>query len=351
MTKPIIPIKIGNKIVGKGYGCYIIAEIGSNFDGSLEKAKKLIKLAKDSGADAAKFQSFKTDELLSKGGFKKKTAFQTKWNKSVWEVYRDAELPREWHRELNKHAKKVGIHFFSSPWDFEAVDILDKLNVPAFKIGSGDITYHEILKYIASKDKPVLLATGASTIEEVNEAIKVIRKEGNEKIILLHSVVQYPSPIKDANLKVLNTLREKFQLNVGYSDHSPGSLIALGSVSLGACVIEKHFTINENLTGPDHPHSMDPKSFKEMVLNIRLLEVALGNGIKRIESSEKETRVIQRRGIWTIKSIRKGEYFTRDNIKALRPVNGLPASEYEKMIGKSAKRSYKSFEPIRLSDF
>lgn len=348
--KSIRPIRIGKKMVGAEYPCYIIAEIGSNFDGNLKQAKKLIELAKESGADAAKFQSFRTEELLSEKGFRKKTAFQSKWKKSVWEVYRAAELPREWHEELNNYAKKIGIHFFSSPWDNEVVDLLDKLNVPVFKIGSGDITYHEILKRVASKKKPILLATGASTINEVAEAIKVIKKTGNKKIILLHSVVQYPSPIKDANFRVLNTLKEKFQLNVGYSDHSPGDLIALASVTLGACVIEKHFTINPDLIGPDHAHSMDPKSFKEMVSKIRLLEAARGDGIKKVEPSEKETRIIQRRGIWTIKPIKKGEMFTRKNIKALRPVYGISASKYDTILGIKAQRNYESFEAIKEDD-
>lgn len=349
--QPIKPIRIGKKLVGDKYNCYVIAEIGSNFNRSLKQAKKLIELAKQSGADAAKFQSFKTEELLSKNGFNKKMAFQSKWKKTVWEVYQEAELPREWHAELNNHAKKIGIDFFTSPWDFEAVDILDKLNVPAYKIGSGDITYHEILKYIASKKKPILLATGASTMNEIGEAIKVIKKTGNEKIILLQSVTQYPSPIKDANLEVLNTMRDKFQLNVGYSDHSPGDLVALASVALGACVIEKHFTINPNSNGPDHPHSMDPKSFRNMVSKIRFIETAKGNGLKKVESSENETRIVQRRGIWTINPVKKGEYFTRENIKALRPVNGISASKYEEIIGKKAKKNYKSFEPIKFSNF
>ena len=340
------PVKLGRRFVGEGHKCYFIAEIGSNFDGSLAKAKKLIKLAKESGADAAKFQSFKTDLLLSKKGFEKKDAFQSKWKKSVWKTYEDAELPRNWHKKLSDYAKKIGIHFFSSPWDFEAVDILTKLNVPAFKIGSGDITHFELLKYIASKGKPVLLATGASNINEVQDALNIIKSTGNNQIILLHSVVQYPSPIEDANLCVLNTLKNKFLLNVGYSDHSPGYLIPLSSVALGACVIEKHFTLNPLDEGPDHPHSMSPSSFKEMVKNIRILEKSMGNGIKKVEQSEKETRIIQRRGIWTVKIIKKGEKFNKMNIKALRPVFGISASKYEKFLGKKATRNYQPFEPL-----
>jgi len=339
-------IKIGNKLVGKGHPCYIIAEIGSNFDGSITQAKKLIKLVKTCGADVAKFQSFITEELISRKGFEKKSTFQAKWKKSVWQVYKDAELPRKWHRELNEYAKKIGIHFFTSPWDFDAVDLLDKLNVPAIKIGSGDITHLEILKYIGSKHRPVLLATGSSTMAEVQHAVKAIESTGNNQIILMHTVVQYPSPLQDANLRVLSTLKNKFGLNVGYSDHSTGSLVALASVALGACVVEKHFTIDPKLDGPDHPHSMDPAAFKEMVRNIRLLEKAMGSGIKKVESSETETRTIQRRGIWTVMKILKGERFNRDNIKALRPVVGIPASEYQHILGKKAKKNFKPYEPL-----
>ena len=346
----IKPIKIGKRLVGNGHKCYVIAEIGSNFDGSLSQAKKLIKLAKSCGADAAKFQSFITEKLISKKGFEKKLAFQSKWKKSVWDVYEDAELPRVWHKELNKYAKKIGIDFFTSPWDFEAVDLLEKLNVPVIKVGSGDITYIEILKRIASTKKPILLSTGASTMKEVEQAVNVIKSTGNDKIILLHAVVQYPSPIEDANLKTLHVLREKFNLNVGYSDHSPGSLIALASVAMGACVIEKHFTIDSKLKGPDHPHSMIPRTFHEMVQNIRLLEKAMGDGLKTVKSSEEETRIIQRRGIWTITSIEKGEPFTLQNINALRPVLGIPASEYKKIIGKKAKKTYRPYTPLTLKD-
>ena len=337
--------------MGQNHSCYIIAEIGSNFDGSLSKAKKLIKLAKDCGADAAKFQSFKTEELLSKKGFEHKVAFQNKWKKSVWEVYKNAEFPRQWHSILSQYAKKIGIDFFTSPWDFDAVDLLLKENPPAIKVGSGDITYLEILRYIGSKNKPVLLATGASTYDEIAQAIKTIKSTGNNKIILMHSVTQYPSPIEEANLNVLKSLQKIFHLPVGYSDHSLGQLIAISSVALGACVIEKHFTIDPKSDGPDHPHSMDPKSFSQMIKDIRLLEKALGNGDKKIQKSERQTRIIQRRGLWTIREIKKGEKFSEKNIKSLRPVSGLPSSDFQKIIGKKSKRTLKIDTSIKKNDF
>jgi len=316
-----------------------------------KKQKKLIKLAKNCGANAVKFQSFKTDLLLSKNGFSRKNAFQAKWKKSVWETYQDAEFPRKWHKILNDFSTKNGIQFFTSPWDFEAVDLLKELDVPIIKIGSGDITYFEMLKYIGKTGKPIILSTGASNMKEVEDAVKIIKSTGNKKIILLHSVVQYPSPIQEANLKALETLRKKFNLNVGYSDHSPGSLIVLSSVALGAKMIEKHFTINPKSTGPDHPHSMDPRSFKKMVGEIRTIEKAMGDGKKIPVVSETETRIIQRRGIWTVKEIKKGEKMNKENIKALRPYSEISASKYEKIIGTKAVRNLKSHYALKENDF
>jgi sialic acid synthase SpsE len=344
-------IKIGNKKIGKKYDCYVIAEIGSNFDGSLVKAKKLIKLAKESGADAAKFQSFKTELLLSKKGFGKKNAFQSNWKKSVWNTYKDAEFPRKWHKILNDYAKKIGIDFFTSPWDFDAVDILTNLDVPAIKIGSGDITYLDFLEYVGKIQKPILLATGASSMKEVETAVKTIKSTGNNKIILMHSVTQYPSPVQEANLKAITTLMKKFSLNVGYSDHSPGMLIPIASIMLGANVIEKHFTLNKNAVGPDHPHSMTPIEFKEMVQNIRNLKLALGNGIKKPVLSESETRIIQRRGLWTTTKITKGELFSRNNTSVLRPNIGISADKYKSLLGKKSKKQLDAFVAIKNSDF
>jgi sialic acid synthase SpsE len=344
-------IKIGKRELGENCSCYIIAEIGSNFDGSFLKAKKMIKLAKDAGADAAKFQSFTTEQILSKKGFEKKTTFQSKWKKPIWNVYKNAEFPLSWHEKLNEYAKKIGVDFLSTPYNYDAVKLLKKINIPSMKIGSGDITDTEFLKVVAKTKKPIFLATGASTMKEVKKAVNTIKSSGNNKIILMQSITQYPSPIEEANLEVLNTFKDEFKLNVGYSDHSPGSLVILASVALGACVIEKHFTDNVKLNGPDHPHSMNPKEFAKMVKEIRLIESAKGNGIKKVEKSEKETRIIQRRSVYTIKKIRKGEKFTRENIMTLRPFVGVPASEFSKILNKKAKRNLDEFIPITLKDF
>lgn len=344
-------IKIGNRTVGRNHPCYIIAEIGSNFDGSLKKAKKLIELAKKSGADCAKFQSFITEELLSETGFEKRVAFQSRWRKPVWEVYKKAELPREWHADLARHARKLKIDFMSTPYDCEAVDLLDELDIPAFKIGSGDITYLEFLKYIAKKGKPILLPTGASTMAEIKDAIEAVKSAKNNKIILMQSVTQYPSPIEDANILSMVSMGKKFGLDMGYSDHSPNMTVPVASVALGACVIEKHFTDDTKNQGPDHPHSLDPKSFSTMVTRIREVEKALGDGIKKVEKSEKDTRIIQRRSIYTTKPVKKGETFTRENIKCLRPFAGLSAAKFFSVLGKRSTRDMKPYTAIRSSDY
>jgi N-acetylneuraminate synthase len=337
--------------VGKDQPCYIIAEIGSNFDGDFKKAKRLIRLAKNAGADCAKFQSFVTKKLLSKTGFNKKSTFQKNWKKSVWQVYEDAEFPIEWHKQLAKYAKKIKIDFMSTPYDYDAVDLLDEIGVSAYKIGSGDITFLDFLKYISKKGKPILLPTGASTIQEIKKAILAIKSTNNNKIIVLQSVTQYPSPIEEANILAMVSLRKKFGFNVGYSDHSPGTVIPIASVAHGACVIEKHFTDNNNNEGPDHPHSLNPQEFSLMVKSIRDVEKALGNGVKKIEKSEKNTRIIQRRSIFTVKTIQKGEKFSKQNIKCLRPATGIDASKYSSVLNKKATRKLKPFIAIKTSDF
>jgi pseudaminic acid synthase len=333
-------IKVGNVLVGNGQPVYIIAEVGSNFDQNLEQAKKLVDLAKSAGANAIKFQSFLADDIVSYYGFKDlKLSFQAGWSKSVYEVYKDAEFPREWHLEIAEYCRKKGIAFFSTPYDKEAVDLLDEIGVPAFKVGSGDITYLSLIKHMAKKGKPMLVGTGASTLGEIEEVVNTIRNESNEDIILLQCVTNYPSPIEQANIRAMVTLREAFQTNVGYSDHSLGCLVPLGAVALGACVIEKHFTIDKTRKGPDHPFAMDVAEFTAMVKNIRLMEKALGFSIKRPVAAEHETIIIQRRCLYAKKDIPKGETITGASIAVLRPKKGLNPNYVDLVIGRKAKKA------------
>ena len=339
-------MKIGDRYVGSGEPTYIIAEIGSNFDGSLEQAKKLIDLAREAGADAAKFQSFLPDKIIAKKGFKNKTSFQARWEKSVYEIYSDAMLPREWHWELARYCSEKGVHFLSSPYDKQAVDLLDEVGAPAFKIGSGEITNPSFIEYVAKKGKPIILGTGASTLGEVEEAINTIRATGNEDVILLQCVTNYPSPIEQANIRAMVALGKAFQVSVGYSDHSPGSVVALGAVALGACVIEKHFTFDKARKGPDHPFAMDVPEMTAMIRDIRLLEKALGSPIKQVTPAETETVVIQRRSLFARADIPVGAVITEEMIEPLRPAIGIPPNYMPLVIGRRARVGIPEGEPI-----
>lgn len=351
-------IRIGKRIIGLNYPTYVIAEVGSNFDGSLRRAKDLAVLAKKIGADCYKIQNFLAPKIVSETGFKNlKISFQTKWPKSVVEVYKAAEFPREWLGELSSHCKKVGIDFISSPYDREAVDALEKVRVPAYKIGSGEIDNLPLLSYIAQKHKPVILACGASTLEEIKNAVHAIEKTGNKKIVILQCITNYPSPIEHANLKVLKTLKDSFPYPVGYSDHTigvagggndplDGITIPLAAVAMGARVIEKHFTDDRKRNGPDHPFAVEPKEFEMMVKGIRAVESALGGNVKKVTSAEKETYVIQRRGIYARVDIAKGEEFREEALEFLRPALGLRPARIADVIGKKARRNIKAGEPI-----
>lgn len=342
-------IKIGSRhLIGLGHPTYFIAEIGANFDGGLDKAKKLIDAAKDAGADCAKFQSFLANKIVSGKGF---ASMQLKgvhgsWGRSVEDVFKDAEFPREWHKEISDYCQKVGIDFASAPYDFEAVDLLDSLNVPFIKIGSGEITWHEMLSYIAKKGKPVMLATGDSTLSEVDEAIKVIEATGNRNVILMQCITNYPSKIESANIRVLDTYKTAFNIITGYSDHSPGDVVVLGSVALGARVIEKHFTLSNKDVGPDHPHSMEPAEFKAMVQRVRNLELALGSSRKEVVEEESETVIVQRRSLYARRDLVAGQQLAAADIVELRPALGILPKFKETIINHKIKNNISSGEPI-----
>ena len=342
-------IKIGNRFVGEGESVYVVAEVGSNFDGSKERAKKLIDLAKQSGADAVKFQFFVADKIICKEAFSEKLSFQANWDKPVYEVYQNAVFPRQWYGELADYCRNVSIDLFSSPYDIDAVDIMDKMGAPVYKIGSGDITFLQIIEYIAKKGKPIILGTGASTIAEIEKAVEVIRTTGNDQLILLQCITNYPSPFEQANIRAMVTLKEKFQVPVGYSDHTPGSIVPLGAVALGGCVIEKHFTDDKKRAGPDHSFAMDAHDFSSMVSDIRLLEKALGSYEKRTMPAEEETVILQRRSIYAKIFIPKGMIITSDMIEILRPAKGLLPGQFDSVVNKIAKIDIKKGEVLTLS--
>ncbi len=355
-------IQIGSKIVGKNKPVYIIAEVGSNFDGDLKRAKYLAKLSKELGADAFKIQNFKAPKIVSDVGFKDlKIAFQSKWKKPVTEVYKDAEFPREWIKELSDYCKEIEIDFFSSPYDIEAVDLLEEIGMPVYKLGSGEIDNIEFIEYVAKLGKPMIIGCGASTMEEIDAAVKTIRATGNEQIILLQCVTNYPSPIVDSQIKAMCTIGETFDVLVGYSDHTigvagngddplDGITVPLGAVALGGLVIEKHFTDDRTRTGPDHPFAMDPVGFKSMVQGIRAMEKALGNGEKKLAPSEKDTVVIQRRGMYATVDINIGDVIERNKIEYLRPSVGVRPLDAKKVFGKKAVHDIPKGSPIKFED-
>jgi len=355
-------IKIGTRIIAPSQPTYIIAEVCSNFDHDVERAKMLAKLAKDCGADAYKIQNFKALKIVSDVGFKGlRAAFQAKWDKPVTEVYRAAEFPRDWLQEISDYCKEIGIDFFSSPYDTEAVDQLEKLGVPAHKIGSGEIDNLEFLQYVAKTGKPVILGCGAATTEEIEAAVNAMREVDNNQIMLLQCVTNYPSPMADANIRAMQTLKEKFNVEVGYSDHTigveggaddplGGLTVPIASVALGARIIEKHFTDNRTRKGPDHPFAMEAPVFKKMVQGIRALEKALGDGAKKVEPSEKDTVVVQRRGIYAACDINPGDSITHEIVEFLRPAVGLRPPALPGILGKTVNKIIKAGEPLKSDD-
>jgi len=345
-------IRIGNRIIGEDRPTYFIAEIGGNFDGSIEKARKLIDAAKAAGADCAKFQTFTSDTIVSEGGFSKMElhGVHGSWGRKVSEVFKDVEFPMEWHKEIADYCQKVGIDFSTSPYFKEAVDLCVKLNVPFIKIGSGDITWLEMIEYIAKTGLPIMLATGDSTMAEIDEAVRTIEKTGNKDLILMQCITNYPSKIDSANVNVLKTYQNAFQCLTGYSDHSPGHVVALASVVLGGRVIEKHFTLNKKDKGPDHPHSMEPDEFKFMVDSIREVERAMGSTRKEVVKEESETVFVQRRCLYAARDIKNGQSITEEDVTVLRPALGIPPKFRKTIIWKVVKKDIKAGEPIFWDD-
>lgn len=317
-------MKIGSHLIGDNHPTYFIADISANHDGDLERAKLLIRLAKEAGADAAKFQNFRAAQIVSDYGFTHmgdQLSHQAKWKKSVFEVYKDASIPFDWTPILKEECDRVGIDYFSSPYDFDAIDMLNPY-VPAYKIGSGDITWDEALIRMAKLGKPVLLATGASNIGEVQRAVKIIL-EHNPQLVLMQCNTNYTASLENFNhihLRVLLTYRTMFpDLVLGLSDHTSGLATVLGAVAFGARVVEKHFTDDTSRVGPDHPFSMTPATWRDMVDRTRELERALGNPNKRINENEQQTVIVQRRCLRAARDIKAGESLTREMIDVLRP--------------------------------
>lgn len=321
----------------------IIAEAGVNHNGSLKRCFQLVDAAKKAGADIVKFQTFEADSLVTKKS--PKAAYQKKndSSKSQYEMLKKLQLSKENHYKIKNYCKKKKIEFLSSGFDISDLIFLKKLKIKRFKIPSGEITNYFYLKKIANFKKRTILSTGMSTMREISKAIEIFKKNGlkKDKISILHCSTEYPAEIEKLNLNAIQSLKKKFKLNVGYSDHSTSTLIPSIAVALGASIIEKHITLNNNLPGPDHKSSLNPKDFKAMVSNIRKTEKSFGNGIKKPNINEKKNIKIVRKSIVAKKNIKKGEKLTLFNLSFKRPGTGISPMNFKKILGKKANRNYK----------
>jgi sialic acid synthase SpsE len=348
---------IADKKVGADSPVYFIADIAANHDGDIERAKDLIFLAAEAGADAAKFQHFKADSIVSDHGFRSlggRQSHQAAWKKSVYEVYQVASVSLEWSETLKETCQKAGITFFTSAYSFDLVDHIDPY-VPAYKIGSGDITWVEMIEYIAAKGKPYILASGASTFDDVRRAVSAaLAVNGN--LCLMQCNTNYTASLENfkyIQLNVLKVFREMYpNMVLGLSDHTPGHASVLGSVTLGAKMIEKHFTDDVSREGPDHKFSMDPRTWREMVDRTRELENALGNGIKKVEDNESQTVILQRRAIRLSSNLPAGTVIQREHLDVLRPCpsDGLPPYFVDEVVGKELRYDMKHGEHIKWTD-
>jgi N-acetylneuraminate synthase len=339
-SKELKTIRLGGRKVGKGEPCFIIAEAGVNHNGSLQMARELVDIAAEARADAVKFQTFKPEKVCSPAAPKATYQLQTTdVEESQLEMGKKLELSFEAFRELHAYCESKGILFLSTPFDYESADFLSELNVPAFKIPSGEITNLPFLEHIARKGRPLIVSTGMSTLAEVGEAVKLIRATGHYELLLLQCVSNYPARPSSVNLRAMQTMVDAFGVPVGYSDHTEGIEIANAAVAMGACVIEKHFTISRDLPGPDHRASLEFAELASLVRSIRNIEAALGDGQKLPANEEMNTAAVARRSLVAGCDIPAGAILTEEMIAILRPGTGLPPVMRSRLLGKSVRRN------------
>ena len=344
-------MKIGNFDLQKD-GTYIIAELSANHNGSLQTALETIKAAKECGATAIKLQTYtadtltlncKNDDFMVDGG--------TLWDgKSLYELYEWATTPWEWHKELFEYARSLDIDIFSTPFDKSAVDFLEQFNPSAYKIASFEITDYELVRYVASKQKPIIISTGIATIDEILDVVNICKKEGNENIVLLKCTSQYPAPLEEANLKTISNMKETFGVEVGFSDHTLGVTAPIVAVTLGAKVIEKHFILDKSIGGADCEFSLDKKEFKLLVDVIRDTEKLLGIVDYSLDEKKQKQRRFSR-SLYISKDIKKGEIFSLENIKSVRPGYGLHPKYLNEILGKTALEDYKFGDRVEKNTF
>jgi len=329
-------------------GVYIIAEAGVNHNGNFELACKLVDAAKDAGVDCIKFQTFKSKNLVSHNAQKAEYQKDTTGEGSQVEMLKKLELTCDEFLALKKYCDKAGICFLSTPFDFDSIDFLNSIDMPFWKIPSGEITNYPYLVALAKTGKPVVMSTGMSEMAEITAAINILKNNGTKDIKLLHCNTEYPTPYKDVNLYAMQTMRDYFGLEVGYSDHTKGIEVPVAAVALGATVIEKHFTLDHNMEGPDHKASLEPDELKAMVLSIRHIEQALGNGDKTPSPSEKKNITVARKSIVAKTDIKEGDFLSENNITVKRPGTGISPMRWLEVIGTKAVRDFEEDELIEL---
>lgn len=344
-------VSINGRNIGSDLPCYIIAEIGSNYNGDLDTAKKMIDIAKKHGVDAVKFQIFKEKTLYPPNAG---VVDYLKMNKSINQLVKENEVPDEYHLQLLQYCNEVGVTYLCTPTDEALADYLDQIGVGGFKIASYALTHIPLLKHIAKKGKPIILSTGCTYLEEIAEAVRVIREAGNDQLILMQCVSQYPAEIEYTNINVINTLKTAFQLPVGMSDHSKDPyIVPYASAAIGADLIEKHYTLDRLQDGPDHSFAVEPDELKRMVAGIRSVEAALGSYEKNVTKIEEEMRVFAHRSVFTTKNINQGEVISTDNTAILRPGKkeyGIAPKYYEKIMGARLINSIPEGEVVKWSD-
>lgn len=325
---------------------FIIAEIGVNHNGDVNLAKKMIKSAYECGADAVKFQTFISKDLVTPQA--SKAEYQETAENTQLEMLKKLELSKDDFKVLKDYCNSLGVIFLSSPFDLKSVDLLNELDVCAFKLGSGELTDFELINYIQKSDKPLILSTGMATLNEIKESYDII--ENKENLAILHCITGYPISFNEANLNFIKVLKENFNATIGFSDHSPGCTLAIAAASLGCLIIEKHFTLDKNLLGPDHKASLNPEEFKELVESIRIIEEAMGDGVRTLSENEAEIKKIARKSIVTKSKLKKGDKITREKLTFKRPGDGISPKEIDKVTGKTVLKDLDTDHILKWSD-
>jgi len=345
----MIKRKVGNKLISEKEPCFIIAEAGVNHNGSIKLAKKLIDVAREADVDAVKFQTFHAEDIVTLKSKKAKYQYRAK-EKTQYEMLKNLQLSFDKFRELKEYCDNSNLEFISTPYDIKSVEFLNEIGVKRFKVASADLINKPLIEAIAKTKKQIILSTGMATLGEIEKTISFIYNLGNKNIILLHCTTSYPTPYNQVNMNILNTLKNSFGLTIGYSDHTLGIEIPIMAVSMGAKVIEKHFTLDRTMEGPDHFASLEPSELKKMVKAIRNVEKSFGSKRKKITDNEKKNIFYMRRSIHASIDIKNGEVIKDNNIKITRPFDGIKSWYVDVILGKKIKNNIKKDDPIRWED-